>query len=114
MIRKLFLSVAILAAATVASQADVVEGNWKREKTGVIIKFQTCGAGYCAIVQTGKFAGKQAGTMKGKNGSYRGTLTDLEKEKTYTGKMKINGKSADMAGCILGGLACVHETWTKQ
>ena len=113
MIRKLLLSAAILAAATVASQADIIEGNWKRP-TGTIFKFQACSAGYCAIVQTGKNAGKQAGSMKGSNGSYRGTLTDLDANKTYKGKAKVSGNTANMSGCVLGGLICKTEVWTKQ
>ncbi len=113
MVRKLFLTAAFLAAATVASQADAIEGNWKRP-TGAIVKFQSCGAAYCAIVQTGEFAGKQAGTMAGKNGVYRGSLTDLKEKKTYKGKAKINGGTMSMSGCVLGGLICKTEAWVKQ
>jgi uncharacterized protein (DUF2147 family) len=57
---------------------------------------------------------QSAGSMAGKDGSYRGTLTDLEAKKTYKGKAKIVGNSASMAGCVLGGLICKTEVWVKQ
>lgn len=114
MIRKLLLSAALLACTSIAAQADIIEGNWKRP-TGTIVKFQACGAStYCAVVQSGTHKGKQAGSMKGANGTYRGTLTDLDVNKTYKGKAKISGNSAAMAGCVLGGLICKSETWIKQ
>lgn len=113
MIRKLLVSAAFLMTATVASQADAIEGNWKRP-TGAIVKFQPCGAAYCAIVQTGEFKGQQAGSMSGKGGVYRGSLTDLKEKKTYKGKAKINGGTMSMSGCVLGGLICKTEAWVKQ
>jgi uncharacterized protein (DUF2147 family) len=114
MVRTLVLSAAFLACSAFAAQADIIEGNWKRP-TGTIVKFQACGAStYCAIVQSGKNAGKQAGSMKGSNGAYRGTLTDLDANKTYKGKAKITGNKASMAGCVLGGLICKTEVWVKQ
>ena len=114
MVRTLSLSAALLVCTSFAAQADIIEGNWKRP-TGTIVKFQACGAStYCAIVQTGAHKGKQAGSMKGANGTYRGTLTDLDVKKTYKGKAKIAGNVAAMAGCVLGGLICKEEKWTKQ
>jgi uncharacterized protein (DUF2147 family) len=115
MMRKLLLSAALLACTAFAAQADIIEGNWKRPNPeGTIVRFQACSAGYCAIVQTGPHKGKSAGAMKGANGSYRGSLTDLDVNKTYKGKAKIVGATADMAGCVLGGLICKHEVWVKQ
>jgi uncharacterized protein (DUF2147 family) len=112
-VRKLILAAALSAAATFAAQADVIEGDWKRP-TGNIVTFKKCGAAFCAIAKTGKFAGQSAGSMSGKDGSYRGTLTDLEAKKTYKGKAKITGSSAKMSGCVLGGLVCKTEVWVKQ
>jgi uncharacterized protein (DUF2147 family) len=113
MIRKLILAAAISMAGTFAVQADIIEGNWKRPN-GTVVKFQKCGAAFCAIVQTGKFAGQQAGSMTGKDGTYRGTLTDLEAKKTYKGKGKVTGAVAKMSGCVAGGLICKTESWAKQ
>ena len=113
MIRKLLLTAAVLFGATAVSNADAIEGNWKRP-TGAIVKFQKCGGAFCAIVQTGEFAGQQAGSMSPKNGGYRGSLTDLKEKKTYKGKAKISGSTLSMSGCVLGGLICKTEAWAKQ
>jgi uncharacterized protein (DUF2147 family) len=113
MVRKLILAAVVIAAGTFAAQADIIEGDWKRP-TGNIVTFKKCGAAFCAIAKTGKFAGQAAGSMTGKDGSYRGTLTDLEAKKTYKGKGKITGNTANMSGCVLGGLICKTEVWTKQ
>jgi uncharacterized protein (DUF2147 family) len=115
MVRKLLLPAALLVCTSFAAQADIIEGNWKRpNKEGTIVRFQACSAGYCAIVQSGPHKGESAGSMKGSNGLYRGSLTDLDAKKTYKGKAKISGSTADMAGCVLGGLICKHEVWAKQ
>jgi uncharacterized protein (DUF2147 family) len=115
MVRILLLSAALLVCTSFAAQADIIEGDWKRpDKDATIVRFQACSAGYCAIVQTGQHKGKSAGSMKGSNGSYRGTLTDLTAKKTYKGKAKITGNSANMSGCVLGGLICKTEVWVKQ
>ncbi|MGB8818534.1 MAG: DUF2147 domain-containing protein [Rhizobiaceae bacterium] len=114
MIRKL-LTAAILAAAFTAPAfaAEPIEGNWKRS-TGTIIKFAPCGAAFCAIVQNGKNAGKQAGSMSGTGARYKGTLTDLDANKTYKGKASVAGNTMKLAGCVLGGLVCKNETWVRQ
>ena len=112
MIRKLLLSATLLLCTSFAAQADMIEADWTRPN-GTVVTFKKCGAAYCAIVKTGKFAGQKAGSMSGKDGSYRGTLTDLEAKKTYKGKAKITGNRASMAGCVLGGLICKTEIWVK-
>ncbi len=116
MIRKLIAAVALTAVFAVPAFAkDPIERNWKRPSTGVIIKFTPCGAAFCAIVQTGKFAGKSAGSMSAAGGgNYKGTLTDLEKEKTYTGKGRLSGNNLNLKGCVLGGLLCIGEVWQGQ
>lgn len=116
MIRKLIAAVAlttIFAGSALAS--DPIERNWKRPSTGVIVKFTPCGAAFCAIVQTGKFAGQSAGSMTPTSGgNYKGSLTDLEKKKTYTGKGRLSGDNLNLKGCVLGGLICIGEVWKGQ
>jgi uncharacterized protein (DUF2147 family) len=113
MVRKLLLSAALLACTSFAAHADIIEGDWKRP-TGNIVTFKKCGAAFCAIAKTGKFAGQSAGSMAGKDGKYRGSLTDLEAKKTYKGKASITGNKASMSGCVFGGLVCKTEIWLKQ
>lgn len=112
MIRKLILSAAFLLTATVASQADPIEGNWKTKK-GDIAAINACGAAFCVVLKTGKYAGKSIGNMVGKDGRYRGTLTDPAEDKTYKGKGQLNGNNLSMTG-IAFGIFSRTEVWIRQ
>ncbi len=116
MIHKLIVAAVLTASFAAPSfAADPIARAWKRPSTGVIVKFTPCGAAFCAIVQTGKFAGKSAGSMTATGGgNYKGTLTDLEKEKTYTGKGRLSGNNLNLKGCVFGGLICIGEVWQGQ
>jgi uncharacterized protein (DUF2147 family) len=111
---------AIIATALVCftlstpAWADPIEGDWKRP-TGTIIKFSSCGDGFCAVVQTGKNAGKSAGRLSPNGtGYYKGSLTDIDAGKTYTGKASLTGSTLRVSGCVLGGLFCKSENWARQ
>jgi uncharacterized protein (DUF2147 family) len=111
--RRLFLVAAFLTISVVSANADPIAGNWKRPN-GIIVRFSPCGGGFCASPITGPNAGKSAGKLTPTgNGKYAGTLTDLEKNKTYSGKGSINGTTLTVSGCILGFL-CRSESWTRQ
>lgn len=116
MIRKLIAAVALTTLFVGPSlAADPIARAWLRPSTGVIVKFTPCGAAFCAIVQTGKFAGQSAGSMTATGGgNYKGTLTDLEKKKTYSGKGRLSGDNLNLKGCVLGGLICIGEVWKGQ
>jgi uncharacterized protein (DUF2147 family) len=114
MLRKLIAAAALtIVFAAPALSSEPIEGNWKRS-TGTIIKFAPCGAAFCATVQNGKNAGKQAGSMAGTGNRYKGTLTDLDANKTYKGKASVNGGTMSLSGCVLGGIICKSETWVRQ
>ena len=115
MIRKLITAAALAAAFTApAFAAEPIEGLWKRMKTGTIINFAPCGGGFCATVKNGGNAGKSIGTMAGTGGRYKGKLTDLETNKTYTGKASVKGNTMNLSGCVAGGLICKTEAWARQ
>jgi uncharacterized protein (DUF2147 family) len=104
---------ALLATLTVTAHADPIAGNWKRPN-GIIVRFSPCGASFCASPITGPNAGKSAGKLAPVgDGKYKGTLTDLEKNKTYSGSGSIKGSSLTVSGCILGFL-CRSESWARQ
>lgn len=114
MIRKL-ITAAVLAAAFTAPAfaANDIAGNWTTQ-SGETAAITACGAAMCITLKTGKHAGKQIGSMSGKDGRYRGTITDPADDKTYKGKASINGSSMKMSGCIAGGLLCKTQTWKRQ
>ena len=45
---------------------------------------------------------------------YVGKVTDPANDKTYNGKASLSGNVLKMSGCVLGGLFCRSQKWTKQ
>lgn len=113
MFRKLSLAVAATLIMAGAAWADPIEGNWKTASGATAV---ISGSGSFSItLKTGKHAGKTIGSFKSTGeGKYAGTITDPENDKTYNGKASISGKSLKMSGCVLGGLICKSQTWTKM
>lgn len=114
MIRRIFLAAAALVALTGAALADPIEGNWKTE-AGSTAQIAPCGNAFCITLVSGEHSGKQIGQMQPAGGSnYSGNITDPNNDKTYKGKASISGNSLKMSGCVLGGLICQSQTWTKM
>ena len=111
--RLLTMTAAALIALGGATLADPIEGNWKT-KSGETAAIVGCGSAYCITLKTGKFAGKQIGKFNANGGNYKGSITDPEDDKTYKGKASLNGSTLVMKGCVLGGLICRGENWSKM
>jgi uncharacterized protein (DUF2147 family) len=110
--RTLFFAAA-LTSFSASALADPIAGNWKRPN-GIIVRFSPCGGSFCASPITGPNAGKSAGKLApAGDGKYAGTLTDLEKNKTYTGKGSITGNTLTVSGCVLA-VFCRSESWVRQ
>jgi uncharacterized protein (DUF2147 family) len=112
---KTLLACTVVAVGLITpAMADPIEANWKRPN-GIIVKFSKCGGSFCASPITGPNAGKSAGKMASAgDGAYKGSLTDLENNKTYSGKATISGATLRVSGCVLGGLLCKGENWVRQ
>jgi uncharacterized protein (DUF2147 family) len=111
-LKPIFMLAAIICLPSMAL-ADPIEGSWKRPNGNVVV-FAKCGAKFCATAKTGPNAGKSVGTLAAAGGGYKGTLSDPAAGKTYTGKATVSGGTMKMSGCVLGGLLCRGENWTKQ
>ncbi|MGB3386934.1 MAG: DUF2147 domain-containing protein [Pseudaminobacter sp.] len=111
------ISSMVFAAAVMlagAAYADPIEGNWKTQ-SGETAAIGGCGSAFCITLKTGKHAGKQIGKMTASGeGNYAGSITDPADDRTYKGKGKLNGSSLKMSGCVLGGLFCRSQNWSKQ
>ncbi|MDH6230035.1 uncharacterized protein (DUF2147 family) [Mesorhizobium soli] len=113
MFRKVSLAVAATMLMLGAAYADPIEGNWKTQ-SGETAAIGDCGGGFCITLKTGKYAGKQIGKMTASgDGNYAGSITDPADDKTYKGKATLNGNAMKMSGCVLGGLICKGQNWTK-
>lgn len=107
--------------------ADPIEGNWQTEVDDgfyAIIEMSPCGEAYCGIIARtfdaeGEFQGADIGKQlvidmvpKGE-GEYRGSVWRPSNDKIYVGKMRLNGDSVRLRGCVAGGLICSGQTWQR-
>ena len=96
-----------------AAHADPIEGDWRTE-AGSTAAIGACGSGYCITLKSGVHAGKRIGTFRADGGNrYSGRITDPSNDRTYTGKATLAGKSLKMQGCVLGGLICRSQNWSR-
>ena len=95
-------------------------GNWFRPKTGATIKVFNCGGGLGMRViksKNPKKVGKtiMCGAKKSGSNKWNGKILNLDDGKTYTGKVTLNSKnSLSLAGCVLGGIICQSDTWSRR
>ena len=112
MFRKTSMAIAATLLLTGAVYADPIEGNWKTQ-TGATAAI-TGGGPFTITLKTGKHAGKRIGSFSASGGGkYTGKITDPETDKTYSGKASLKGSSLSMSGCVLGGLICKSQNWSK-
>ncbi|MBE7183677.1 MAG: DUF2147 domain-containing protein [Methylobacterium mesophilicum] len=102
-----------LLLSTALAHADPIEGNW-RTKSGATAAIANCGGSFCITLKSGKHAGKKIGTFSASGDSaYAGEITDPNNDKTYSGKASLSGDNLKLGGCILGGLICRNENWSR-
>lgn len=116
MFRRSSLALAVTSAFFMTGNAIAAEpivGNWKTQ-SGANATIAACGSSYCIKLTSGEFSGKQIGKVKGSGKNYKGKITDPAKNKTYSGKAAVTGNKMKMSGCVLGGLICQGQTWTRR
>lgn len=91
--------------------ADPIVGNW-RTQSGETAAISKCGSSFCIKLSTGTYAGKRIGKLSGGNGDYKGTITDPEDDREYSGSAKVNGNGMRLRGCALG-IFCQTQNWIK-
>ncbi|HEX7919856.1 MAG TPA: DUF2147 domain-containing protein [Bradyrhizobium sp.] len=47
------------------------------------------------------------------DGTYAGTITDPQDDKTYSGTAKLAGSSLELTGCAMS-VFCRTQTWKKK
>ncbi|MEO0389795.1 MAG: DUF2147 domain-containing protein [Pseudomonadota bacterium] len=115
---------AILAslALTGAAQADPAFGTWASPKNeagaSLQVEVAACGTAICGKITkvTGgdqSIVGDQlVWDMQARGGGeYRGKIWAPDTNKTYNGRMELNGNKMKMSGCVLG--VCRGETFTR-
>lgn len=109
MYRKVMMATAAVLMTAGMAAADPIEGNW-RTQTEATAAIAGCGGNFCITLKSGKRIGTMQSVGKG---SYTGKITDPETDKTYSGKASLPGKAPKMSGCVLGGLICRNQSWSR-
>jgi uncharacterized protein (DUF2147 family) len=131
--RKLLLTMIAALAASVGVAAADPTGTWLTQGGDSKVRIAPCGGGFCgtivwlnedrkdsnnpnASLRDRSLVGVQLfSNMQGSGDSYSGKLYNPRDGKTYTGKLKTLGADKlQLSGCVLGGLICKSETWTKS
>ncbi|MFC4669999.1 DUF2147 domain-containing protein [Seohaeicola nanhaiensis] len=125
-----YLLLGVLASLTLAGAAlaqDPIFGTWKTEPDDgkySYIEMKQCGAVICGVaVKSFNESGEYASPVLGKqivrnmkndgDGQYSGEAWRPSNDKVYVGKATLNGDTLRMKGCVLGGLICFGQNWTR-
>ena len=124
---KTMLFAAALVFGATAAMADPIEGVWKTEPDDgsyALVKMSPCGPNYCGVIsKTFNASGEYKSPNLGKtlvidmapkgDGAYAGKVWRPSNDKTYIGKMELDGDTLELAGCVAGGLLCSSQTWAR-
>jgi uncharacterized protein (DUF2147 family) len=118
--KKYAVAAAALAVGATAALAQASPfGTWTRPSNGAKVNFYDCGGNLCAKVVSSPTAGAagkviMGGAKKTGDNTWQGDLLNTEDGKTYTGKVSLDSpKALTLQGCVLGGIICKGETWTR-
>ena len=111
--RSIMFALAALLATSGMALADDIEGRWKTD-SGATAEIAPCGKAFCITLRSGAHKGKQIGRMNADGDNrYSGDVTDPANDKTYSGRASLSGNALSMKGCVLGGLICRGQNWTR-
>ena len=114
-----------------AAVAQDVNGIWQTEPgdTGgfLHVTIAPCGEKVCGTIRTAFDGDKKVVAdyehigkrliwdmaVDGDSSWKSGKIWAPDRDKTYKGKGKLNGNSLSMSGCVLGGLICQSQKWSR-
>lgn len=116
-------------AATAANPAEPIEGLWLHPEHSVIIHLSPCGQAICGTV-TWANENAQRAARRGidplvgarlltelrprSNGQWRGKLFVPDLNVRVNGKITlINPNKLRVSGCLIGGMICGSQVWTR-
>ena len=122
--------IASLVLATAPASAQALEGQWTNYKKNVVVQVERCGTAYCGRVVKASEKAK-AKAAKGGTPNLIGTQILTGLVPTGTGKFRgrafvpkrnihatatvrqVSDDVMQVQGCVLGGLLCDSERWTR-
>ena len=122
----------MLLAGTGHAQSQDPSGTYLSQSGETRVRIARCGQAYCGTIVSVQGEARDVNnpdaTLKGRNlvgvqmlsniqpapDGFTGQLYNIQDGKTYSGKLKlVNPKAMELSGCVLGGLICKSQTWTK-
>ena len=129
---KTLATLGALAVATSAhGQTGDPSGTWLSQSGETRVRIARCGGGYCGTITASALAKdvnnpdatkrdrnlvgvQMISDIKPAGDGFSGQLYNIQDGKTYTGKLKlIDPNAMELSGCVMGGLICRSQTWTK-
>lgn len=130
------LALSLLASLTLASptlaQGQDPIGTYLSETGDTRVRIARCGGAYCGTIvavrgetkdvnnpdpalKTRNLVGvRMISDIRPSGEGFEGSLYNYKDGKTYSGRMSFQGGGAmQLSGCVLGGLICRTQTWTK-
>jgi len=132
-VASLFVVLALLVAAATPATADP-SGTWLTQSGDTKVHIARCSNSYCGTIVWQKTPSNDTKnpdpakrsrplvgvqmihgmTASGAN-QWSGQLYNPQDGKTYTGKLSLEGGDRmKLSGCVMGGLFCKSQTWTKS
>ena len=122
-----FASVALVASPTPATS---LEGHWLHPEKSVIIRLSPCGSNLCGTVTWANASAQKAahrgidklvgaelltGFKPNRNGQWKGNIFIPDLNMHVGGKIQtLDARRLNVSGCILGGMICRSQTWTRS
>jgi uncharacterized protein (DUF2147 family) len=128
-------AVALALLVPIAVSAADATGEWLIEDGDARVRIAPCGADLCGSVawikegsptvdvnnpdpakRSRPLIGSEVllGLKPSGTGEWTGSLYDAENGRTYVGKLSIvDERHIKVAGCVLGGLICETQIWTR-
>lgn len=92
-------------------------GNWKRPN-GSTAKVYNCGGKMCGKVVAGKGAGFQmfSGINKTGGNTWKGNMKHpkMGTKWNFNGTVRLSGNKLHVKGCMIGGVFCDSEVWSRK
>jgi uncharacterized protein (DUF2147 family) len=124
----------LISSGGVSAGPDPLVGTWMTEERDSKVRVAPCGKAYCATIVWAKKALTDdknpdpslrnrgiVGVQLTRNmvpdgaGTWTGSIYNPEDGKTYSASMTLKGPNGlQVSGCVLGGLICGSDTWTRQ
>ena len=130
------LAFSILASLALASpalaQGQEPTGTYLSETGDTRVRIARCGGAYCGTIvavrgetkdvnnpdpalKTRNLVGvRMISDIRPSGDGFEGSLYNYKDGRTYSGRMSFSaGNAMQLSGCVLGGLICRTQTWTR-